>query len=93
MLPKPLSWFEEKETLEEEQATMSDFAVKVNSDVKKPKAIKKGEFCDLSDQIAYLMSPARQINVHNASTNRNRKRASDSQVYRESEPSDYITPC
>jgi CRISPR-associated protein Csx10 len=61
---------------------MSDFAAKVNSKLKKPKSTKKGPFCDLSDQVTYLMKPARQINVHNASTNRNRKSAIDSQVYR-----------
>lgn len=82
MLPKPLSWFEEKDTLDEDNARIYDFAVEVNRELEKPKSTKKGDFCYLSDQITYLASPARQVNVHNASTNRNRKRAIDSQVYR-----------
>ncbi|MCB0197948.1 MAG: hypothetical protein KDJ65_38740, partial [Anaerolineae bacterium] len=81
MLPTPRSWLVDKNEVEDEHCTIHNFAVRFNSTLTKPKA-PHGEYCILSDNVATLFDPARQVTVHNASQNRNRKAATISQLYR-----------
>lgn len=80
LLPTPLSWRMEKEKRGQKGAPIYDWAFP------QPKLGKptppKGQFCWLDDTDAYLADHASQVNVHNASQNRDRKSASESQVYR-----------
>ncbi|MEW5941612.1 MAG: hypothetical protein AB1750_18250, partial [Chloroflexota bacterium] len=80
MLPKPLSWFVEKETAKDETATISDYAVK-DGNLQKPKS-PKGDFCHLASAGSRIGDPRIQVNVHNASEDRNSKKQGKSQVYR-----------
>lgn len=83
LLPTPLSWFIEKEELEEDRGEISDLAVKVTT-LRNPKAVQghKRQFCHAEAGVAYLGEPERQVNVHNASIDRNTKTQGPSQVYR-----------
>lgn len=80
LLPKPLSWFTEKDRLEQDDATVYDLAVK-EAKLDKPKP-GRGVFCHVEGRIAYMGTPETQVNVHNASENRNRKDQEGSRVYR-----------
>lgn len=80
LLPKPCAWFVEKDDISNRSAEVHDFASgDMNLDRPKPPA---GDFCDYDSGSAILASPERLVMIHNASNNRNRKQAGDSQVYR-----------
>lgn len=97
MLPTPLSWLVAKDEVAQEGATVYDFAIEVEKGLKKSKP-PRGTFCyieetvgDFTDDtvanptnrpVARLYTPDRQVNVHNASRNRNEKKQGESQVYR-----------
>ena len=81
MLPAPRSWFNEKDTASDVRASISDFAIEQDDKIQKPKS-PTGEFCASNPAGVILFDPVRQVNVHNASTDRNRKAAGVSQVYR-----------
>lgn len=81
MLPRPFSWFVEKEEADEPTATIYDFAVVIDPALKNPKPPGR-EFCYFHVDAVEFYAPARQVNVHNASQNRNVKQATTSTVYR-----------
>jgi CRISPR-associated protein Csx10 len=81
MLPVPRSWFTHKDTANTIPARISDFAIASDSTLQKPKS-PKGSFFASEPAGVILMDPLRQVNVHNASADRNRKAAGVSQVYR-----------
>jgi CRISPR-associated protein Csx10 len=80
LLPTPLSWVTEKDKLYLDDVPVYDLAVE-QVDLDKPKAAR-GTFCHLEGNIAYMGTPETQVNVHNASEDRNRKEQGVSQVYR-----------
>ncbi len=82
MLPTPRSWFVEKEDVVLANAEMHDFAIKINTEFKKPKPPEGGSFTLISGETAYLSSPGIQMTVHNTSENRDQKNEGESQVYR-----------
>jgi len=81
MLPAPLSWFTDKDAAGDMRAKILDFAIAEDDKIQKPKH-PKGEFLAGTSAGVILFDPVRQVNVHNASTDRNRKAAGVSQVYR-----------
>lgn len=83
MLPKPYSWFVEKNSLLKTRDILYDFAVHKKA-LENGKQLSK-EFCDLIDEengTVNLKSVSHQVSVHNASDNRNRKDKTSSQVFR-----------
>lgn len=82
LLPKPLSWFTEKVQVEAEDADIWDLAVNPESEpeLEQPKP-PNGEFCKLTGEAAILYTPSRQINVHIALQDPNR-RGAENAVYR-----------
>ena len=81
MLPKPRSWFTAKDQVDDQEATVYDFAITIKHKLDKPKA-PNGEFAWHDGSVAYLRNTERQITLHNASTNRNEKTQGPSQVFR-----------
>ena len=81
LLPRPRSWFVEKDEVNNKEAAIYDLAWADQNRLERPKS-PGGLFCALSDQKALLHSPQIQMQIHNASENRNRKQAGSSQVYR-----------
>lgn len=82
LLPAPKSWFVEKGHENELNVPVYDFSQAEATAVKHPKP-PDGLFCELtSGGGALLHQPLRQEQVHNASQNRNEKRAGSSQVFR-----------
>lgn len=82
MLPTPRSLFAAKDEASSDRATLYDFSVEIDSAVEQPKPPLHGDFSHISDGTTSLTNPTMQMNVHNASENRNRKREGESQVYR-----------
>lgn len=80
LLPKPFSWFVEKDALDDPQAVIHDFAI-AKPTLDKPKS-PRGEFVELIGGNVGLMMPERQINVHNFTAQPGRKQEGVSQVYR-----------
>ncbi len=93
MLPVPLSWRVEKQHANDSTMPLWDWAVK-DSRLEQPQKVKE-VFVTATNEIAgaqdedsekqadcYLYTPSRQVNVHNASFDRNVKRASTSTVFR-----------
>lgn len=78
MLPRPLSWFVEKDAPED---VVSNLLWVADNKLKKPKRISK-EFFTPAGPKHGLYSAKRQMNVHNASDDRNQKKSGTSQVYR-----------
>ncbi|MBU0511277.1 MAG: hypothetical protein KJ638_06185 [Chloroflexi bacterium] len=74
LLPRPMSWYTEKEQLEMDNAEIWDMAVDPNPDPepRQPKA-PKGEFCHLTGSDVPLYAPHRQVNVHIALQDPNRR--------------------
>ena len=81
MLPTPISWYVDKDEVGKKEMEISDFAVKVNNALSKPKR-PVGEFCQLTGAKVVMSDPLRQVSVHNASDERGRKAAGISQVFR-----------
>ncbi len=85
MLPRPLSWFVEKEQVKSAAGSVFDSAVEANAALKRPKP-PSGPFCHTDDagsvRHVYLYAPGRQVTVHNASDDRDRKQQGSSQVFR-----------
>jgi len=83
MLPKPLSWFVEKDEVDRLDAVLHDAALYGDDELplEKPKA-PRGEFYQRSTDSVRLGSPRVQVMVHNASDDRNRKDEGRSQVFR-----------
>ena len=81
MLPRPLSWFVHKADIHNQTSTIYDFAVlnTITDETYKPPA---GDFFWSGTQTVKLTSPQIDLTVHNASTDRNRKKGGTSQVYR-----------
>jgi len=82
MLPTPFSWRVQKRDAEEEPLPIWDWAVAADSRLEQPEALDKTFVTATDEQECFLYTPARQVNVHNASTNRNQKGASSSTVFR-----------
>jgi CRISPR-associated protein Csx10 len=85
LLPKPLSWFTEKIWVDLDGVEIRDMAVKADpdtpdSDPEQPKP-PSGEFCWTNDTNAMLYTPPRQVNVHIALEDSNR-RDERNQVFR-----------
>ncbi|MBU2611009.1 MAG: hypothetical protein KJ606_08725 [Chloroflexi bacterium] len=78
LLPKPMSWFTEKIHVDTEGAEIWDLAV--NPEPEQPKSPKE-EFCKLTERDTILYSPSRQVNVHIALQDPNR-RGAENTVYR-----------
>lgn len=82
LLPMPKSWFVEKDDENKPNIPVYDFSQAEATAVKRPKP-PDGLFCELiSGGSVALHKPLRQEQVHNASQNRNEKRAGSSQVFR-----------
>jgi CRISPR-associated protein Csx10 len=86
LLPMPRSWFVEKDKELQPDIVLADFAAggdKIDEAPERPKLPNK-EFCLFypEDGKVALISALRQVTVHNASINRNEKRAGASQVFR-----------
>jgi len=82
LLPKPMSWFTEKIHVDTEDAEIWDLAVNPEPapEPEQPKP-PKGEFCKLTERDTILYSPFRQVNVHIALQDPNR-RGVENTVYR-----------
>ena len=82
MLPMPRSWFVEKEDRDDDEIEVEDAAVWATaSELKRPERIGD-DFALNGDEYTYRFSARREISVHNASDNRRRKKAGESQVFR-----------
>jgi CRISPR-associated protein Csx10 len=80
LLPRPLSWFVEKDRVGDLSAPILDGAVAPVGSLKQPKP-PPGEFCALTGDEVALHTPLRQMNVHIALINANR-RGEENKVYR-----------
>jgi CRISPR-associated protein Csx10 len=80
-LPKPLSWRVRKEERDDTSATVYDFAIQPHQNLENPVS-PSGLFCWKGEGQVEIDTPARYVNVHNASEDRNAKRKDDSTVYR-----------
>ena len=80
LLPKPSSWFTEKDMADGEDATIHDWAVDPDQDLEQAKP-PSGEFCLLQDTAVAVHKPERQVNVHITLEDPNR-RGEGNQVYR-----------
>lgn len=79
-LPKPLSWYMEKEELECDKGTIYDFAVEPRRiDGLKP---VQGDFCWLYGDEAFLVKTGSSLAMHNASEERMSRPRDRSTVYR-----------
>lgn len=81
LLPRPLAWFEEKGQSHATAGTLANLAIPGAPELRNPKSLKDN-FCSIFGTAVQFHSPARQINVHNASEDRNRKQGGTSQVFR-----------
>jgi CRISPR-associated protein Csx10 len=80
LLPRPMSWFTEKNRADDEDAQILDGAVTSIQPLKQPKA-PGGEFCYLADDAVALCISPRQINIHTAIIDPN-QRDEQNTVYR-----------
>jgi len=81
LLPRPCSWFVEKDEADNPWATVYDLALTDDAPLERPKS-PGALFCAITGEDVFLYSPQIQMQIHNASENRNRKQAGSSQVYR-----------
>src|SRR3990172_6159657 len=81
MLPKPFSWFIEKEQQHKEGIPIYDFALKKSDDLEQPKS-PPWEFCYCMDNNVHLQNATFQITVHNSSDDRNLRGKGESQIFR-----------
>lgn len=81
MLPRPLSWFVKKADVQNQNAQVCDFALGDANPGETYKPPAGDFFCFLGSSVK-LMTPEMNGIVHNASTDRNRKKEGSSQVYR-----------
>lgn len=79
-LPKPLSWYMEKEELESDEGTIYDFAVKPQR-FEGMKAVP-GDFCRIYDNSAVFVKTRSSLMMHNASEDRMVRKKDRSTVYR-----------
>lgn len=79
-LPRPHSWMMEKDEASEEKGTAYDWAIDPEAELERPKTVD-GQFCVLIDDVAYMISPERQVNVH-ISLQDVDKRGDENTVYR-----------
>ncbi|MEM3485506.1 MAG: hypothetical protein QXI12_07770 [Candidatus Methanomethyliaceae archaeon] len=81
-LPKPLSWFVDKDQRHEPTATVYDFALLPREETEGLVSLP-GEFCWYTeDGYVEIIDPLRRLTVHNASDDRNVKGKGNSSVYR-----------
>lgn len=81
MLPLPASWRVEKDALGDAKADVRDFAFGVpesDQEFKTP----SWEYCLIKSELAERYDSERYLQVHNASSDRNKKDAQTSQVFR-----------
>jgi CRISPR-associated protein Csx10 len=86
LLPKPRSWFVEKGSEDDDQATIADFAVKPNHQrgkqaLENPKP-PKGSFTRLINDQPLLCEPDYHVTVHNTTDEPGKKKEGISQMYR-----------
>jgi CRISPR-associated protein Csx10 len=81
MFPNPLSWRQEKDKDSDDRAPIYDFAIKVDTKLQNPQAVKNN-FVQLQDNKTLLYKPSRYIQMHNASDVRFIKKSETSFVYR-----------
>ena len=79
-LPKPLSWYMEKEELESDEGTIYDFAVEPQR-FEGMKAVP-GDFCRIYDDSAVFVKTRSSLMMHNASEDRMVRKKDRSTVYR-----------
>jgi CRISPR-associated protein Csx10 len=79
-LPKPLSWYVEKEEVESDEGTIYDFAVEPQR-FEGMKAVP-GDFCRIYDDSAVFVKTRSSLMMHNASKDRMVREKERSTVYR-----------
>lgn len=72
MLPRPISWFTEKDRANDEQAKTYDWAVDREQLLDQPKP-PVGAFCHITDKQLALYTPSRHISVHISLEDPNRR--------------------
>ena len=72
MLPKPMSWFTEKKNAAADEGLVCDWAVAFE-ELEQPKPPKGGDFCQIVGRDVALYAPPRQLNVHIALIDPNRR--------------------
>jgi len=82
LLPRPFSWFVEKDERRETSAMIHDFVVRFGAQMTSPKSPKTGEFVYQPEETVYLAKPEIRTMVHNTSEDRNRKGEGLSNVFR-----------
>lgn len=80
LLPRPMSWFAEKDETDRDEGPVYDWAVDPDQRLENPKLLPD-KFCLLTNGSVALYLPPRQINVHIALINANR-RGDENKVYR-----------
>jgi len=81
MLPRPMSWFAEKDVAGEHQGPVYDWAVDPDHPLEQPKPPSAGDFCYITDDSVVFYTPPRQVNVHISLEDPNR-RGEQNKVYR-----------
>ncbi|CAG0944210.1 hypothetical protein ANRL1_01643 [Anaerolineae bacterium] len=81
-LPKPLGWFVRKSEADQPTTPIFDFAIERPASWDEPAKSPRGDFFWRGADATQLGTPAIQVAVHNASTERNQKKEGVSQVYR-----------
>jgi len=82
LLPRPLSWFVEKDDRHKSETEIHDFAIGPNEVIESPKMPRTGEFVYHPANTIYLAGPKIKTMVHNQSSDRNRKGETISNVFR-----------
>jgi CRISPR-associated protein Csx10 len=81
MLPRPISWFARKTDVHHSEAVIFDFAIN-KPDIDEVLKPPEGAFFWRGQDTIKLVTPEIDTVVHNASTDRNRKKEGSSQVFR-----------
>ncbi len=80
MLPKPLSWFVEKDQTDDPDEIF-DFALEIDDALEQPMATRC-DFCHVEDGVAHLETVGFKVTMHNASDDRNKRAERSSQLFR-----------
>jgi len=81
MLPAPRTWFSEKDKRKDDEVIIEDASWVNETCLKRPERLSD-EFVLPGGDSTYRFSAHREISIHNASDNRRRKKAGESQVFR-----------
>lgn len=87
LLPKPFSWFVEKNKIDDEKEAIADFSVVPNwgrgeKALENPKAPGGGAFIEMIDKQPLLAEPVYHVTVHNTTDEPGKKKEGVSQMYR-----------